>query len=730
MIKDMVPGILIGVDIGGTFTDIACYDSSSKRWTYGKTLTRYPDFEKGVIEVIKESSNDLRRAEKLVHGTTIVTNTVIEGKGGKTGLVTTRGFADVLEIARSDKAVPHGHIQEKFGPGRPTHLVPRHLRLEADERVAYDGSIIRPLDEKSLSSVISAFKSEGVDVVAVSLINSYVNPIHEQKIRRVFGAEYPEASVHLSSEISPTIREYERTSTTVVNAYVSKVTSSYLSSLISQLKTLGYRKDDISIMTSAGGIVNSGIAATRPVLLVESGPAAGVIAARELGMRTGRTDVISFDMGGTTAKAALIDKGHVTFSTQYKVAALAGHAIGRGSQGGGYPINTVVMDIAEAGAGGGSIAWIDGAGALHVGPQSAGSNPGPACYGFGGAEPTVTDSNLMLGRINPSSLAGGRLRVSKSMAKRSIHDKVARSLDLTDVDAALGIVEIVNANMVRVIRMVTLERGYDPRSYVMIAFGSAAPQHAAFLADELQIPEVIVPREPGCFSATGLVIADPREDLVQTIMKSVDSIEIAELGNIIERMRAAITQAKKGSRRRDPDKRIELGLAKLSFEMRYPKQGWEITVPVNSSVIDDTLPRLLKDEFAKIHHRMYGYHFENVVPVITSVRLSLAHDSDGSSGIKMGTPTMRRARRGNNQSKDAEVGERDVFFERGAGKISTPVFDRVMLCAGDVVRGPALIDEPQSTSVVPPSHRCEVDRMGNLVILARDRISSKRKHGI
>ncbi|MCY3755496.1 MAG: hydantoinase/oxoprolinase family protein [Alphaproteobacteria bacterium] len=505
-------GWRIGVDIGGTFTDVAVLDEESGRAGIAKVLTTPRDFGAAVIDGIRtalgEYGIDPASVSLVSHATTIVTNALLEAKGADVALITTEGFRDVLELRRSARADLYDLFQNA-----PAVLVPRRRRFEVAERIDAQGEIVAPLDEAGLDAVVERIRSLEVEAVAVCLMFSFLNDAHERRVGERLRAALPGLPVFLSSEVLPEIREFERTSTTAVCAYVGPVLASYLDRLEAALAEL--RLPSLYVMGSNGGVFDVPEALKMPAGAVESGPAAGVIAAQRMGRQLGRANLISFDMGGTTAKASLIEDGRIETTSEYEVGGEGN--VGRWLHGTGHPIRVPVIDLAEVSAGGGSIAWLDPGGALRVGPQSAGAEPGPACYGQGGALPTVTDANVVLGYLSRTHLLGGRLPIDAAASEAAIREHIAGPLGLDAEEAAAGIVRVVNNSMAEALRIVSVERGHDAREFSLAAFGGAGPVHAAALAEELGIAEVIVPPIPGGFSALGLVATDLRRDWSHTV---------------------------------------------------------------------------------------------------------------------------------------------------------------------------------------------------------------------
>ncbi|MFQ5873731.1 MAG: hydantoinase/oxoprolinase family protein [Dehalococcoidia bacterium] len=495
-------GLRVGIDIGGTFTDLAVVDEQTGEQGVWKVPSTPQNYAVAVIDALKALMADRKVSPEeitfLSHATTVVTNAVLESKGARAALITTRGFRDVLEIRRQSRA----ELYNMFQPP-PTVLIPRHLRLEITERVDSHGDVQTPLEEEELSGIIEFLRAHDVEAVSVCLLFSFLNPAHEQAIGAILRRELSGVRIFLSSEVLPEMREYERTSTVSVCAYVAPVLEGYLGRLRGFLESGAY--PPLYLTGSSGGVFTVEEGLRMPAMLIESGPATGVTAAAALGEALSMPNIISFDMGGTTAKASLIDEGRVTVTTEYEVG--GGGSIRRWLQGTGHPIKVPVVDLAEVSAGGGSIAWVDDGGGLRVGPQSAGASPGPACYDLGGEEPTVTDADVVLGSLDPEYLLGGKLAIDPEKASRAIQERIGKRLGWSALDAAQGMVDIVNSNMADAIRMISIERGHDPRDFTLVAFGGAGPVHAGKLAAELDISKVVIPPNPGAFSAMGPLCA-------------------------------------------------------------------------------------------------------------------------------------------------------------------------------------------------------------------------------
>ena len=686
----------IGVDIGGTFTDVAMVDETTGRIGVAKVPTTPAALADGVLRALEAAMSRYRLTSAevglLSHATTVVTNAILEEKGARAALITTRGFRDVLELRRSARANLYDLFQDA-----PATLIPRRRRFEISERIGADGTIVVPLVESDIDGLISTLKAARVDAVAVSLLFSFLNPKHEQQLASRLRAALPDVAVYASSDVLPEIKEFERTSTTAVCAYVGPILSSYLARLKEVVSSRAL--PPLYLMGSNGGILEADEAIAVPATAVESGPAAGVVAASLVAQQTGRQNLISFDMGGTTAKASLIRGGRYETTAEYEVG--GGSSMTRATSGTGHPIRLPVIDLAEVSAGGGSIAWIDRAGSLRVGPKSAGAEPGPACYGRGGTEPTVTDCNLLLGYLDRRSLLAGDLSIDHDAAALAVRSRVAEPLRIDERAAAAAVVDIVNHAMAEALKIVSLQRGYDPRDFALTAFGGAGPMHAAALADELGIAEVICPPIPGAFSALGLIGTDFRRDYVQTLLATTDTADPVAFEA------AFLALERKGAAMLD---RAGVPPERQTFERfvdaRYPRQSYELLVQV-SGPIDPTMLDRITEAFHDRHRRTYG-HDNRAEPVqIVSIRLAaigrlpplVVRDSPGSAGA------------------DAIKTTRQLWF-REAGHVIATIYDRGRMPSGMEVEGPAVIEALESTILVPPAWKAKMDADG-FVLLTR-----------
>ena len=683
----------IGIDIGGTFTDVALVEEETGRIAIAKLPTTPKDFGQAVIDGLRQALDANRidpvNVSLLSHATTVVTNALLERKGARAGFVATRGMRDILELRRSSRADLYDLLQDA-----PAVLVPRRWRFEITERIDAQGQVVTPLAEAELPALIEAIREAGLQTVAVSLLFSFLNDTHERRIGEVLRAALPGVPVYLSSEVLPEIREFERASTTAVCAVVGPVLASYLDRLQNAASELGLPR--LHVMGSSGGVFDIAEGLRMPAMAVESGPAAGVIAAAVAGRQLARPNLISFDMGGTTAKASLIADGEVSVTAEYEVGG-AGHA-NRWMHGTGHPIRVPVIDLAEVSAGGGSIAWIDPGGALKVGPHSAGADPGPACYGAGGSSPTVTDADVVLGYLDRESLLDGALRVDLAAAERAIDTAIAQLLGLSVPEAAARIVEVVNSNMAQALRIVSIERGHDPHEFNLIAFGGAGPVHAVALAEELQIPEVIVPPVPGAFSALGLVASDLKRDWSRTLYADLHSIEPERVAGMI----AGMEQAGRAMLRNAQVPKERQVLLRQA-DVRYRRQAYELTMPIADGEVTRATLNALAEAFHAKHEQTYGHanHSEHVQ--LVNLRLTAIGRLPDLALAQRGDPAAARVR------------SRDVWFA-ASGFASIPVYWRDGLTPGSEMRGPAIIEAMDSTIVVPPNWQARIDELGFIVI--------------
>ncbi len=697
MSNETTLALRVAFDIGGTFTDVVIAGVAGRLFTY-KILTLPDsigvDVGRCVADALGQQSGS--HVASLVHGTTIASNAVLEGKGAITGLLTTKGFRDELEIRRLGRPGVYDVFWQRTPP-----LIPRRRRLEVSERMTVSGAVDTPLAIHDVREALRVLRDQGVEAIAVSFLHSYVNPAHERQATALVRELMPEVMACASSEVLPEIREYERTSTTALNAYLMPVVNRYLNQLETQLRQY---HPSLLIMQSNGGVMTSEHARRRPVHMIESGPAAGVLAAASLARELGLSQAVSFDMGGTTVKACLIENGQPVETAEGEVGAGINIA-GRLSKGAGYALRVPAYDIAEVGAGGGSLAWVDEGGALRVGPRSAGAVPGPACYGRGGTAPTITDADVVLGYMNPEKIAGGTVPIDAAAAHTAIEKDLCTRLGLTAQAAAYGVQQVANATMMRAIRAVTTERGRDPREFSLIAFGGAGPIHAAELAASLGIGRVYVPLFPGLFSALGLLLADLRYDYVQSVPGRLDAVDPTSLLQEFDALAARV---------REEVFREEISPTGVQLErfidLRYARQSSELTLPVPEAVAASDLPRVLAESFHAEHERTYGYRRETDPVAIVSLRLKATAPAR-SVGFRELGESFARTRDG----VPALELTRRAYFGPQNGERETRILRRSDL-VGKALAGPLIVEEFDTTVVIPPSWQARIDAYGNLVL--------------
>ncbi len=680
--------VRIAVDIGGTFTDATLIDEESGNISIAKVLTTPYDPSEGFMQAVDRALTagnvNATQVSFVVHATTVATNAIIEGKIARSGFVTTAGFRDLLEIARQVRPTLYDTQFEKAKP-----LVPRDRAVVVRERLGPMGEVLLPLDEMSVHAAAEILRREEVQSIAVCLLHSYINPKHEQRVGAILAEELPGIPISLSAEVAPEFREYLRASTTVINAVIRPVVERYLERIESRLVAAGVHAK-LLVMQSSGGVFSSEAARRRPVFMVESGPAAGVIASAYLGETLGLPDILSFDMGGTTAKVGLIRDGRPSVTKNYNVGGHASAGVG-GLSLSGYPVRTPVVDLVEIGAGGGSIAWVDSGGLLRVGPQSAGADPGPVCYRRGGVEPTVTDANVVLGRLNPDYFLGGEIGLDVQGAARAISERCAMQLGLSVTEAAHGIIEIANAAMVNALHLISVQRGYDPRDFVLVGFGGAGPVHANALARDAGMPTLLIPRSPGIFSATGLLTTDLKRDAATTIMRRLDTLDAAQ---------AEATFVQLEQRGREELEREGVTADAVEFvrqaDLRYVGQSYELTIPAGEGLLQ---------RFHAEHERTYGFNAPAEPVEIVSLRLT-------SIG-RIAKPQPRQLDTG---GLVVPKQRRPVYFAEAGDYLDCPIFDRYALPANTALVGPVVIEEFDSTTVVHPGFAVRVDDTGNLII--------------
>jgi N-methylhydantoinase A len=675
----------IGVDIGGTFTDIVALDHDGRL-----VLTKVPSTPKDLLEgigiavqrVLALAHAAPSSVERFIHGTTVATNAVLEQKGPVTAIITTEGFEDVLELGRMKRARMYDMDMDVE---TPTFLAPRRRRIGIRERLDARGAVLTPLDEAQVRAAVRSLRDQGVRAIAVCYLFSFVNPAHERRTREICRDVAPEISVSLSSEVDPTFREYERLCVTAFDAYLRPVVKQYLAGLGETLKTLGVRAVPL-IMRSRGGIVSAALAAQEPVTLFLSGPAGGVIGAQFAAERSGVRDFVSLDMGGTSNDVAVVRGGEPLITSEGSI--------------GPYPVRTPMVDVSTIGAGGGSIAWIDGAGGLRVGPRSAGAEPGPACYGRGGEEATVTDASVVLGYLNPERFAGGLITLDVAAAERAV-GVVARRLGLDMVATAAGIHRVVNARMADQIRLVTIKRGYDPRQFSLVVLGGAGPVHGVPLAEEMGMAEVVVPETPGVLAAFGLLAAMIEHHHARTLQARTDAVDLGA----VNRCLAELDEMGRARMRDEAVPSADVRVA-YSTDMRYVGQAYELEVPIDAPVTLDRLPQIAQ-AFHAVHERVYGYARTQQPTELVNFRAVHTYP--------LPRPNVRPAARVGGSVAEARIGERQAYFAPD-GFVATMIYDRARLPIGSAVEGPAIVEQADTTTVIPPQYSALVDSAGNLRI--------------
>jgi N-methylhydantoinase A len=680
----------IGVDVGGTFTDVFLLNETTGQLAVHKVSSTPEDPSKaiihGVFEILQIQKISPDQVTYLAHGTTVATNAIIEQKGGKVGLLTTLGFRDLLEIGRQTRPKLYDlHLDY------PPPLVPRDLRLEVTERALHTGEVFIPLDEQSVRNQIKLLKENKVDAVAICLLYSFLNPSHEARIKEMVREAMPDCYLSVSHEVLPEFREYERLSTTTLNASLMPVMDIYLRNFQKEAKRIGVLAAP-RINQCNGGVMSVETACRFPIRTALSGPSAGVVGALFIGNAINKLDLITFDMGGTSTDVCLLEKGISSISNDRWV--------------GGYPAKIPSVDVNAVGAGGGSIAWIDLDGLMKVGPKSAGASPGPACYGLGGTEPTVTDANVILGRLNPEYLLGGRMKIDRSLAESAL-SRLGERLGLGLIDMARGVIRIVTANMVKAIRAISVERGYAPKEFSLFAFGGAGPLHAVGVARELEISKVIIPPNPGILCAMGLLVADARNDYVRTFLMDTASADSERVNRIFDQLETEARQWLKNEGFDPPDQRLS-----RTVDMRYVGQNFELSVEVPQRRLTPEDLEGLISRFYVEHEKSYGHFTRGEPTQLVNFRvmaLGLIPKLD-----------MTRGREDPEDASSAPLSHRSVYFDEGA-PLSTPVYDRFRLPPGQRIVGPAVIEQMDSTILIFPGDLAEIDPVRNILITLKEK---------
>ncbi len=688
---------MVGVDVGGTFTDIMFFGSDGRVFVK-KVSTTPPDYSRGIAggvnKVLEENKIAGSSIERLTHGTTVVTNAIVEKTGAKTGLITTRGFRDILEIGRSRLPVLYDLFWVK-----PTPLITRQLRVEVDERIGADGEIVRPLDTDSVIAAIDKLVSHGVESVGVCLINSPHNPSHEKKIGQILRERAPHLLVSLSTDVMCMLKEAERSSEVTVNAYVMPLVTNYMKSLTNALANIGMNSP-IYIMQSSGGMTTTEGSMEKPIEIIEAGPAAGVVGVHYLASELGMKNAITFDMGGTTTKAAIIEDGQFSRSIEYEVGAQI-HRPSRLLKGSGYILRVPAIDVAEVGSGGGSILWLDSGGLLNVGPKSAGAVPGPVCYEQGGEEPTLTDAYVAMGYLNPDYLLGGEFEINSSRSFQAVEEKIARPLNRGVYEAAYGAYELANSNMTRAITAVSSERGRDPRQFSLIAFGGAGAIHAAAIAKSLEMKGVIVAPYAGIFSACGLLFADIERRYVRAFRHILNESGIREANSVLQAMSEdALASAEKWGYP-GADVKIE-----RYADLRYIAQTTELTIPVPDGKTGKPAASL-RQIFEEEHRKTYDYTLPESELEIINLRIAARIPA-----LKPAFPE-RAGNAGKTSRRDTP--RRKAYFGKGYGLADTPVLSPEQL-RKSTQPGPLIVESYDTTIIVPPECRASAGPSGTVTI--------------
>ena len=685
----------VGIDIGGTFTDLVLIDDASGERAIGKVLTTPDDpseaVEQGLRGLLEREDVDASQLKTIIHGTTLVTNALIERRGTATALLTTEGFRDAVAIGTEHRYDMYDIFLEK-----PEPLVPRSLRYGVRERVLDDGSVLRDLDEEQVRAIAGELLERGIGAVAVSFLHGFRNPVHEQRVAEILAEEAPGVAVSLSSEVSPEIREYERTSTTIANVYVRPLVERYLQRLEARLRRLGF-DGSFYVMLSNGGTASVETACRFPVRLLESGPAAGALAAAFYGEAAGFSDVLSFDMGGTTAKACLIDGGEPLTSTDFEVA-----RVYRFKKGSGLPVKTAVIEMIEIGAGGGSIARVGPLGLPKIGPESAGADPGPACYGRGGEEPTVTDADLLLGYLDPDFFLGGRMRLDYRAAEKAMR-KISDALGVDPLKAAWGVHQVVDENMANAARVHAVERGKDPRKYLLLAFGGAGPVHAHRVARALGVPGFVAPLGAGTASAFGFLCAPLSFDLARSLYGRLDELDWDAANAALAEMEEEGRELLRASGVADEDV-----LVRRLGEMRYVGQGHEVGVKLPEGTLGPDDVGGISAGYRDEYRRLYGREGPDVPLEAITWRLE----------VSAPRPEILQEEKGGDPRPldEARKGKREIYLPEKDGFAAVPVYDRYRLDPGAAFDGPAVVEERESTVIVGPDSRAEVDGSRNLIV--------------
>ena len=673
----------IGADVGGTFTDFVLFEEQSQTIKVHKVPTvpqnQADSIYIGTSELIHDNQILPSEIVYLAQGSTIAINAMLEGKTAKVGLITTQGFRDLLELRRQKRERLYDLFVEK-----PLPLVPRHLRMEVPERVNSKGEVIVPLNTIQVKKAIQELLVQKVEAIAVCFLFDFLNPSHELQVEQIAKSLNCQASIWLAHKILPEFREFERLSTTVANAALGPVTETYLTDLTKRIAELGCDKPPY-IMQSSGGVMSPGRAIQRPANTLFSGPSGGVIGSLHVAQLVGIENIITLDMGGTSTDVCLIHKGSISMVYEKEIS--------------GAPIRTPMVDVHSIGAGGGSIAWIDSGGRLKVGPKSAGANPGPACYGLGGEKPTLTDANLVLGRLNAQGLLKGRIPLQTHLAEQAIRDKIAKPLGLDTTTAAQGILDIINSNTVLATRVVSVQRGYDPRDFTLVAFGGAGPLHGTSVAKQLNMSRIIVPPNPGTLCALGLLNTDMRSDYAKTYLTLLEEVDLAKVNSIINELHSEAANWLESEQIPENKRSV-----RILADLRYSGQNYELTISGSSQIWTPKDIKKLINDFHQTHEREYGYKSITEKVQLVNIRvLALAiMPRINPIPLKKGT------------AKPKPIEFRKVWWEEGVSE--TPIFQREDLLQGHSISGPAIVEQMDSTTPIGPNEDAVIDKFGNLII--------------
>ena len=676
---------MIGVDVGGTFTDISLLNVEKEEFSVLKVFQKTEDPSKtileGVEEILKANKVDYNQVTYLAHGTTIATNALIERKGAKTALITTKGFKDLLEIGDQTRPSLYNYFKQK-----PKMPIPSGWNCEVNERLFYNGDICIPLVEKEVVKVVEMLKDKGAESIAVCTLFSFINPVHEEKIEKIISEMFPEAYVTVSHKLVPEFREYPRMSTTVLNAYLGPIIKKYISNFNNSIKAMGIKVDPF-VTQSNGSIISISETINSPIRTALSGPSAGVVAANYIANLCSVKNIITFDMGGTSTDVSLIENGEYTLSTNRSI--------------NGFPVKIPMIDIKTVGAGGGSIAWLDDGNALKVGPRSTGAKPGPACYGKEGKEPTITDANVVLERINPQYILGGRMKIRADLAKKAIEDKISSFSKISLIEAAAGIIAVVNSNMVRAIRVISVERGFDPREFTLVSFGGAGSLHACAVAGELGIKQIIIPFSAGIFCSVGLLIADIKYDYVKSKIMLAEKDNIGKINTIFGDM---ITEGQKMLDKEgipEDDRKYV-----FKIDARYKRQNHELQITLPENNLNEKVLRDIIDKFHREHMKNYGYYDEEQPIELVNYRVNAIGRTP--------KPNIPKYEINDSISSPVPRSYRRVYFDADKGFINCPVYLRDNLLAGHKIIGPAVVEEMDTTIFVDLGWKAEIDEYLNI----------------